>query len=162
MMRAAMTTDELASVELQIAEQPQLVVPLSGELVDLRQPDQVADALGQVREMKYQLDGCRALLEQVLRLEAVRQGTKTLHLERQTAVITGGEIVEYDGAVLLELLEQAGMPPARIAEVVQTIVSYKVNAAKAKAAASANPAYAEAVAQTRSVKTVPWRVTIRR
>jgi len=153
---------ELALVEQQIAEQPQLVVPLSGELVDLRNVNDVAAALGQVREMKHQLDGCRAVLEQVLRLEAVRQGTKTLHLERQTAVISGGEIVEYDGAQLIELLEQAGMPAERISEIVQTIVSYKVNGSEAKRAAGANPDYAHAVEQTRSVKNVPWRVSIRR
>jgi len=157
-----MTSDELASLELAIAEQPNLVVPLTGELVDLRDPNGVADALSHVRELKQQLDGARGVLEQVLRLEAVRQGTKTLHLERQTAVISGGEIIEYDGPRLIELLEQAGMPDSRISEIVETIVSYKVNAAKAKQAAGANPAYAQAVEQTRSVKAVPWRVSIRR
>lgn len=157
-----MTSDELATLELAIAEQPNLVVPLTGELVDLRDPSSVADALTHVRELKQQLDGARGVLEQVLRLEAVRQGTKTLHLERQTAVISGGEVLEYDGAELIELLEAAGMPGARISEIVETIVSYKVNAAKAKQAASANPAYATAVEQTRSVKQVPWRVSIRK
>jgi len=157
-----MTTDELHSLELQIAEQPNLVVPLTGELVDLRDPSSVADALTHVRELKAQLDGARGVLEQVLRLEAVRMGSKTLHMEKCTAVISGGEIVEYDGAELIELLEQAGMPAGRISEIVETIVSYKVNAAKAKQAAGANPAYAQAVEQTRSVKTVPWRVSIRK
>jgi hypothetical protein len=157
-----MTTDELATLELQIAEQPQLVVPLTGELVDLRDPLQVAEALQAVRELKYQLDGARVVLEQVLRLEASRMGTKTLHMEGLTAVITGGETVEYDGERLGWLLEQAGMPPERVSEIVQTIVTYKVNAAKAKAAASANPSYKEAVEKTRSVKETAWRVSIRR
>jgi len=157
-----MTTDELTSLELAIAEQPNLVVPLSGELVDLRKPNMVAAALDQVREMKHQLDSTRAVLEQVLRLEAVRQGTKTLHLENCDAVITGGETTEYDGELLIRLLEHAGMPDDRINEIVQTIVTFKVNAQKAKQAASANPAYAAAVDETRTVKPVPWRVSIRR
>jgi hypothetical protein len=157
-----MATDELQSLELMIAEQPQLVVPLTGELVDLRKPDDVADVLEQVREMKHQLDNARGILEQVLRLEAARQGTKTLHLADCTAVISGGETVEYDGAELARRLEQAGMPADRVHQVVELIVTYKVNAAKAKAAASANPAYAAAVEQTRVVKPVPWRVSLRR
>jgi hypothetical protein len=156
-----MTTDELTSLELAIAEQPHLVVPLSGELVDLRDPNSVAGALDQVREMKNQLDGTRAVLEQVLRLEAVRQGTKTLHLEKCTAIISGGETVEYDGEQLIRLLEQAGMPQERINEIVETVVTYKVNALKAKHAAGANPDYAHAVQQTRTVKPTYWRVSIR-
>jgi hypothetical protein len=157
-----MTTDELASLELMIAEQPDLVVPLAGVLIDLRDPNAVAGALDQVRDMKHQLDSCRAILEQVLRLEAVRQGTKTLHLDKCDAVISGGEVVEYDGEQLALLLDEAGMPPERVNEIVQLIVTYKVNAAKAKQAAGANPAYAVALEQTRSVKPAPWRVTIRR
>jgi hypothetical protein len=156
-----MATDELATVELQIAEQPQLVVPLTGELVDLRDPNHVAAALNQVREMKNQLDNARMVLEQVLRLEAVRQGTKTLHLEKCTAVISGGETVEYDGEQLIRLLEQAGMPQERINEIVETVVTYKVNALKAKHAAGANPDYAAAVTATRTVKPTYWRVSIR-
>jgi len=157
-----MTTDELTSLEIAIAEQPNLVVPLSGELVDLRDPDHVAKALDTVRDMKHQLDGTRAVLEQVLRLESVRQGTKTLHLETCTAEITGGETVHYDGEQLAYLLEKAGMPTDRVNEIVQAVVTYKVNAAKAKAAAGANPVYAHAVDRTRTTKPVPWRVTIKR
>ena len=157
-----MATDELQSLELMIAEQPQLVVPLTGELINLRDPNKVADTLGQVRDLKQQLDSCRGILEQVLRLEAARQGTKTLHLKECDAIISGGETLEYDGELLAEHLEMAGMPPERVNEIVQMIVTYKVNAAKAKHAAGANPAYAVALEQTRTVKPVPWRVTIRR
>jgi len=157
-----MTTDELALLELQIAEQPNLVVPFIGELIDLHDPDAVADALQRIREMKQLLEQARSVLEQVLRLEAVRQGTKTLHLAKQTATISGGESYEYDGAQLIQLLEAAGMPDERITAIVETIVSYKVNAAKAKQAAAANPEYRHALEQTRSVKSVPWRVSLRR
>ena len=157
-----MATDELHSLELMIAEQPQLVVPLTGELVDLRDPNKVADTLGHVREMKAQLDSCRGILEQVLRLVASSQGTKTLHLEECDAIISGGETIEYDGAELARRLEQAGMPADRVHQVVEVIDTNKVNAAKPKAAASANPAYATAVEQTRTPRPVPWRVSIRR
>jgi hypothetical protein len=157
-----MATDELTSVELAIAEQPQLVIPLSGELVDLRKPNEVANALDQIREMKHQLDGCRIVFEQVLRLEASRQGTKTLHLDECTAAISGGETVEYDGEELGRRLLAAGMPGDRVNEIVQVIVTYKVNARNAKHAAGANPEYAKAVEETRTVKPAPWRVWIKR
>lgn len=154
--------DDLAMAELAIAEKPELMLPLTGELVDLRQPAQVAKALDSVRQAKNHLDQVRQLLESVLRLEASRQGTKTLHLDGIDAVITGGEKVEYDGEQLLRLLEKAGMPPERVMQIVEMVVSYKVNAARAKQAAGANPAYAEAVAQTRTVVPAAWRVSTRR
>jgi hypothetical protein len=155
-------TDDLDSVALTIQENHQLFVPLTGELVDLRQPNQVAQALESVRDAKRQLDHARAFLEDTLRLEAQRQGTKTLHLQGCDAVITGGTTTSYDSEQLAVLLHQAGMPLDRISELIVATVTYKVNAHKAKQAAAANPAYKDAIEQTKTVDPAPWRVAIKR
>jgi hypothetical protein len=160
-MTELMHHDEQAMVELAVQEQPEMMVPFVGELIDLRDPQQVAAGLQHVRDAKNHLDRVRQLLESVLRLEAMRQGTKTLHLGRLDAVVTGGVKVEYDGEELIRLLEAAGMPEDRVLELVVPVVTYKVNATKAKAAAAANPAYAEALGRTRTVVETPWRVSIK-
>ena len=66
---------ELAAAQLD--DTPQIVVPLTGQIVDLTRPVEVAaGALNDVRDAKRQLDEPRALLEGILRLEAQRQGTR--------------------------------------------------------------------------------------
>lgn len=155
-------SEDLASVELAIEQAPEIMVPLLGELVDLREPDQVAAALEAIRAAKRILDEARGLLEAALRLEAQRQGTKTLHLGNVDAVVSGGETVSYDCERLQEALRAAGLPEERLAQVVVETVSYKVDQRVARQLAAANPAYAEALEACRIVAPAPWRVSIRR
>jgi hypothetical protein len=155
------SVDDLQTAELAVAEQPEIVVPLTGELVDLRQPGQVAAALESVREAKRHLDQARVLLETVLRLEASRQGTKTLHLGGVDCVVSGGSRVEYDCEQLRELLAEAGLPDDRLAELIVETVSYRVNQTVAKSVSAANPRYRAAIERCRRVEPAPWRVTVK-
>ena len=153
------TTLEL--VAAQVEETPVIVVPFTGEVVALNRPAEVAGALDSVRDLKRQLDELRALLEGVLRLEAQRQGTKTLHLGRLDAVISGGQRSEYDPEELTLLLRAAGLPEERLAEAVVQTVSYKVDQRVLRQLAGANPVYAAAVKAALTVIETPWRVTVK-
>jgi hypothetical protein len=104
---------DLELVATQVDETPTVMLPLTGAVVDLTKPVEVARALQDVRDMKRYLDDFRGLLEGVLRLEAQRQGTKTLHLGDVDAVVSGGEKAEYDTELLQELLRAAGLPEER-------------------------------------------------
>jgi hypothetical protein len=156
-----MTDPGLEMVAAQVEETPTIVVPVTGQLVDLTRPVEVAGALHDVREAKRLLDELRALLEGVLRLEAQHQGTKTLHLGPLDAVISGGTRNDYDADVLQQLLRDAGLPEERLSEAVQQIVTYKVDQRVLKQLAAANPAYAAAIDQARTTVETPWRVTVK-
>jgi hypothetical protein len=153
--------DELEQVAQQVDAEPQLVLPVTGEIVDLREPGQVARALDDVRDLVRKLGELRALLETVLRLEARRQGTKTLHLGAVKAEVTGGERPEWDVPALVDGLRAAGLPEERLRELVTATVAYKVNARVATSVAASNPAYAEVIANARSTVPAPWRVTVK-
>jgi hypothetical protein len=151
----------LEHVEAQINETPTVVLPFVGTIVDLREPVEVAEALTHVREVKRQLDELRALLEGVLRLEAQKQGTKTLHLGPMDAVVSGGVKPEYDIELLQERLRAAGLPEERLSEAVVETVSYKVNQRVLKHIAGANPDYAVAVEAARTWVESPWYVAVK-
>jgi hypothetical protein len=146
---------------LQLDDSPEIVLPLTGQLVNLRQPLQTAQALRDVRDLKRQLDEVKMLLEGALRIEAARQGTKTLHLGPVDAVISGGRAADYDAELLQERLRQVGLPEERIAEVVVQTVSYKVNQRVLKHITGANPDYAVAADAARTIIDTPWYVTLK-
>jgi len=139
----------------------EIMVPLTGELVSLGEPVQVCRALEQVRELKRELDHVRAVLEDALRLESERQGTKTLYLDGLKAVVSGGERAEYvDLEVLADELRDEGMPEERVGEIVVTKISYTVSQRKADHAARANPRYAEVIERHRRIVPAAWRVSV--
>lgn len=130
----------------------ELAVPGVGSLVDLDQPQQVAQALRDVREFASRMQEARAVLEAALVAESIRQGTKTLHLDGGlTASIGADSELEWDVTQLARLLK-AGLPVERYAELVVETVSYKVNASVAKQIEAANPRYARIVKKARGRK----------
>lgn len=139
----------------------ELVIPWTGEIVDLGEPAQVARVLETVRALKRDLDEARALLEDVLRSESERQGTRTLHLGTLDAVISGGERVEYDELELARELRAAGLPEERLAELIVETVTYKVDQRVARSVAASNPVYAAAIERCRRVVPAAWRVAIK-
>jgi hypothetical protein len=142
---------------------PELLLPFTGELVDLRDPAQVAHALDQVRDAKRRLDELRTLLEELLRAESQRQGTKTVHLDGGlTAVVSGGSRAVYDGEQLGHDLEQAGLPAVRLVQAVHPLVEWKGDARVVKQLEASNPAYAAAIARARRIEPAAWRVTVKR
>jgi hypothetical protein len=155
--------DQLEYAGEMVERLPEISLPWTGEIIDLREPEKVADALDQVRNLKRALDELRSLLEGVLRLRSREQGVKTLHLEGGwKAVVSGGTRPEYDIDVLVERLEAAGLPSDRLDELVETVVSYKVDASVARQLAGANPAYKAALDEARTDVPAPWRVSVER
>lgn len=140
----------------------ELVIPLTGELVPLDDPGRTAHALEHVRQLKRRLDEARVVLEEALRYESERQGTRTLHLGDVDAVVSGGEKVEYDELELARELRAAGLPESRLAELIVETVSYRVDARVARSVAASNPHYAAALSRCRRVVPAPWRVAIKR
>jgi hypothetical protein len=140
----------------------ELLLPLTGELVALDDPHQVAVALEGVRRLKGKLDDARRALEDALRFESERAGSRTLHLGDLDAVVSGGERVEYDELELAEQLRAAGLPEERLAELIVETVSYRVDQRVARSVAAANPMYAAALERCRRVVPAPWRVAIKR
>jgi hypothetical protein len=146
-----------------VSDEPLLVMPLTGEVLDLRKPSNVARGLEQVRETKRQLDELRLLFEALLRIEAARLGSKTLHVgDGLTATVTGGEKTEWDIPVLNNELRAAGLPQERLEELITITVDYKVDARVAKQLAGANPEYAAIIARAKRTGPAAWRVYVKR
>lgn len=123
----------------------ELVVPGLGTVVNLADPAECAFALDDIREMERQFRYLKTeLVERVVEAAKV-EGTKTLHFPGGTATVKTGEEWQYDAEEIELGLRAAGMPEPRIRELVKEVVSYKVDAVKAKQAAAANPAYAAVV-----------------
>lgn len=136
------------------------VVPVTGEVLNLNVPADVARALAFVRSARAQLNDARKVLEDVLLEESKRMGTKTLRFGDTTATVAGGPETNYHIDVLLELTE-AGLPEERWAELVTTKVDYKVNASVAKQLAASNEVYAEIIDRARFTVDKPRRVDVK-
>jgi hypothetical protein len=156
-----MSDHGLELVAQHVSEEPTLLLPYTGTIVDLREPAEVAQALADVRDLKRRLDELRALLEGVLRLEAQRVGTKTLHLEGMDAVVSGGPRAEYDAELLMSRLRACGLPEERVAQAVVQTVTYKPNAAVLRQLAAANQDYRRAIDASRTTVDAPYRVSLK-
>lgn len=139
-----------------------VVVPGTGEFVELDKPAEVAVALESVRRLKRDLDEVRAVLEDALRYESERAGTRTLRLGELTAVVSGGEKVEYDPLELAVELRRAGLPEERLSELIVETVDYRVDQRVAKSVAAANPRYRAALERCRRTVPTRWRVALKR
>jgi hypothetical protein len=155
------STGVTAGQELEPAA-PELVVPFTGEIVPLADAPQVARALLELRQLKGRLDDARRVLEDALRFASEQAGSRTLHLGELDAVVSGGEKVVYDELELARRLREAGLPEARLAELIVETVTYKVDQRVAKSVAAANPRYAEALEASRRTVPAPVRVAIKR
>lgn len=144
-------------------EHEELVLPHSGELVDLSDELACGIALDDVRRMQSHLAEAVRTLSGAIAARAAVLGTKTVKLSGgRKAQVTGGPETHYDAQELERLLRIAGMPEDRIREIVREEISYTVRAVEAKRAAAANPEYARAVEAASSVVERPYSVTIRR
>lgn len=134
----------------------ELVVPGLGTVVDLTKPEEVALALDDIRYLEQQYRSLKTKLTELLVAESEKQGTKTLHLPGVTVTVKSGPEVVYDAEEIEIGLRMAGMPEARIREIVEEKVTYTVKAVKAKQAAGANPSYADVIeAHKREQKKTP-------
>lgn len=140
----------------------ELVVPGLGTVVDLTDVREASLALDDVRDLERMLRYVKQELVEAIVAESRKQGTKTLHLEGATVTVKTGEEWVYDAEEVEQGLRAAGMPEERIREIVKETVSYKVDAVKAKQAASANALYAEVVEAHKELQQKPPSVSISR
>jgi hypothetical protein len=133
-------------------EQPSLslVVPTTGELLDLDDPAGCLRVLGEIRDLEAKLKEVKADLTTALAAEFSRQGTKTLEIDGIRAELRGGTEVVWDLEVLEELRD-LGLPEERMGALIKTEVVYRVDANQAKRIASANETYADVVDRARRV-----------
>jgi hypothetical protein len=142
---------EIVHATIRVNDGPlQLVVPVTGELLDLEDADKCVQVLTEIRELESQLREAKATLTEALAAEFARRGTKTMEVGGTKAVLSGGSEIVWDVEVLGELRD-LGLPEERMDELVTTEVTYRVNANVAKAIAAANAGYAEVVERAKSV-----------
>lgn len=128
--------------EIVVPEPRMLPHPATGEVISKDDPAACAKALDEVRDLEWKLKDLKRWLTSALVEEARRQGTKTLHLEGVTAVVSfDAETTEWDVTELVKLLDM-GLPESRYAKLVREEISYKVDANVAKQIAGANAEYA--------------------
>ena len=127
-----------------------VVLPATGEVVDLNDSGQVARAYREVRELEEQLKGAKAVLTEALVVASQIEGSKTLHTGGGKVVVKGGQDVVWNAQELKRDLLAAGMPAERVRDIVVETIEYRVVSSEAKRAAAANPAYAAAVASNRT------------
>lgn len=141
----------------------EVVVPGTGEIVNLDDPLAVARTLDAVRGLERELRSFKGTLTEAIVHASQIAGTKTLHLEGGiTAVVKGGDTTVYDAEEIEAALREAGMPEDRIAAVVKVTVSRSVVAVEAKRAAGANPAYAEIIERHSRLEEKPPSITVSR
>lgn len=130
----------------------ELVVPYTGEVIDLEDAEGCLRILTEIRELESRLREAKAQLTEALSQEFVRQGTKTLELNGIKAELRGGSEILWD-IEILEELRDLGLPEERMDALITAEITHKVNANVAKQLASANEAYKAVVDRAR--KTVP-------
>lgn len=127
-----------------------LVVPASGEIVNLNDVFEVARAYRSVLDIESELRHAKDVLRSALVARSQAEGRKTMHLEGLGKVeVRGGVEMVYDAQAIKRELLEAGMDRERVAEIVVETVDYKVAAVEAKRAAAANPVYAEIIERHR-------------
>lgn len=131
--------------DLVVVRDNRLVLVTTGEALDLGTVDGIADAVTTLDGLIRQLQDVKKFAVAAAVEVSEREGTRTLHTDDgRKVVLSSGTRTKYDGAAIRDGLIAAGMPQDRVDEVCQP--EFKVNASKAKSASSANPAYAQVIA----------------
>ena len=140
-----------------------LMVPGTGELVPLADAAKVARALDDLGELQREIASARRALQDALIAVTMIEGDRVVQLDGYEITRKGGGFkYAYDAQLLEDGLRAAGMPERRIREIVEEVVTYKVNAVEAKKAASANPAYEQVVRASVAASPAEMYVTVRR
>lgn len=127
----------------------EVLVPYSGQIVNLGDPPECLKLLAEIRELEGKLRDVKGALTEALAQEFSRQGKKTLEVNGIKAELRGGTEIVWDVEVL-EQLRDLGLPDERMNELVKVEVTYRVNAAVAKQLAAANRDYAEIIQRAKS------------
>jgi len=128
----------------------ELVVPYTGELIALEDPEQCARVLYEIGELEAKIRALRHVLRGVMFEESVRVGSKTLHFpDGVTAKVITPTETSWDHSILAELLG-AGLPGDRFEALVTPEQTFKVNGSIVKELEAANPIYAEIIERART------------
>lgn len=139
----------------------ELVVPTTGEVISLDDPSGCLRALTEIRDLEAKLRDAKGALTEALSAEFSRLGTKTIELDGVKVELKGGSETVWDVEVL-ERLRDLGLPDERMAALVTTEITYKVNASVAKQIAAANEQYAEVIERAKSTIPKASYITIKR
>jgi hypothetical protein len=134
-----------------------LVLAHTGEVVDLGDERQIAKAYKEVKALQYALnEGLRRLRSAMGERSSVLL-TKTIYVDGVGKVqVKNTTETVWDADGLMEALREAEVPEEIIGEIVTETITYKVDAARAKQAASANPKIGEIIeAHKRIVPKIP-------
>lgn len=114
-----------------------IVNPQTGELVPLADAEQTTRALAALLDQKRQLQAMIDRAQDALLDEAARQGKPVLSFDGVEASVEVVYDLEWDAAELQRLVDEAGLPPARLAEF--TKYEYKVDYREAQKVAKTDP-----------------------
>lgn len=126
----------------------EIINPITGELIDIRETAKVADVVEQLRDVQNSARDAIGAITRALIEESQRVGTKTFAAGKVAIVLSADSEIQWDVTELIKLRD-AGLPEERYADLVEEVVSYKVNGAVARSIASANDAYAEIIEKAR-------------
>lgn len=141
----------------------ELVIPTTGEIVDLTDAPACVSALDSIRDYESRIRELKAILTRAIIEEATRLGVRSIELPNgDRAEISAGMETVYDAQTIEAGLREAGMPEERIRDIIEETVSYKVSANEAKKAAKANPMYGAIIDANSSEHQKAQYVTIRR
>lgn len=130
-----------------------LVVPGSGEVVDLANPDDATRAWLKLDELGKQVNAAKTFVKRALVQHARDSGALTMRVASGEVKVGEPVDITWNLAVLREL-RTAGLPDSRWNELVTETVDVKVSATVARQIAKAKPEYAAIVAraETRTPK----------
>lgn len=139
-----------------------LVVPGTGEVVDLSDADAAAVAWTRLTDLARQVREAQFVVRSALLEHAATFGANTFRVEHAEVKVSRSDELSWDLGILRELRDE-GLPDERWDELVQSTVDIKVNAVVARQIAKANPTYAAIVAraETRHPKNPTVSVALR-
>ena len=123
----------------------ELIVPVTGQLIDPDDPVQVVQALHDIREAEEQLKYFKRALVEALEPLRATEGKSTIELGDYQVVLTSNTKTEVDLVLLRELLTELGLPEHRMDALIVQTTTEKIDWSVAKQLRGANPAYSEAL-----------------
>lgn len=149
--------------DIELRESEELVLPVTGEVIDLNDEVACAVAMDDLSVMLGRIYDARRALGAAIAERARILGTKSITLPGgRKAVVTGGPEKQYDAEAIERELRAAGLPEERVRQVVREEITHTVRAVEAKRVAGANEEYAEIIERNTTEITKPYSVTIRR
>lgn len=133
------------------------IIPTTGEIVPLDDPEKCARALVEIRELERKLRELKRVLGESIVEYSRQQGSKTVRFEGVTAQVGSFTKTEWDYEILSELVD-AGLSEDRFNELVLMEVSYKINGSVANSISRSNENYAEII--RRAKKEIPRDATV--